>query len=137
LASLAHFGEYSDEYVITLALLTSEHLLFFLADASRWKVKWFNRAPVNYLGVIVYLSQGTELSDLNMSLLSLRQYLFKPRPVVIFHEGDLEQNNIQLALANTLAPDIPLGFERIRFPTRVNDVVLGPKAINKLVRFPR
>jgi hypothetical protein len=69
-----------------------------------------------------------------MSLLSLRQYLFKPRPVVIFHEGDLEQSNIQLALANTLAPDIPLGFEHIRFPTQVNVVVLGPKARHMDVR---
>jgi hypothetical protein len=82
-------------------------------------VKWLNQTPVNYLGVIVYLAQRSELHKLNMSLLSLRQYLRKSRPVVIFHEDDLNDANIQLSLANTLGSDIPLGFEHIRFPTRV------------------
>ncbi|CAF3308825.1 unnamed protein product [Rotaria socialis] len=83
-------------------------------------MKWYNREPENSLGVIVYLTTVGQLSQLNASLLSLRQYLFRPRPVVVFHEGDLNDVNIQLALANTLGSNVPLGFEHIRFPTKVN-----------------
>jgi hypothetical protein len=82
-------------------------------------VKWFNQAPANYLGVIIYLVQRSELHKLNMSLLSLRRYLRKSRPVVIFHEDDLNDINIQTSLASTLGSNISLGFEHIRFPTRV------------------
>ncbi|CAF1192629.1 unnamed protein product [Rotaria sordida] len=89
-------------------------------NESGWNVKWFNQAPVDYLGVIVYLARRSELYKLNMSLLSLRRYLRKPRPVVIFHDDDLNDIGIQLALAKTLRSDIPLGFEHIRFPAQTN-----------------
>ncbi|CAF3619706.1 unnamed protein product, partial [Rotaria socialis] len=81
-------------------------------------MKWYNQEPENSLGGIVYLTTIGQLSQLNASLLSLRQYLFKPRPVVVFHEGDLNDVNIQLALANTLGSNVPLGFKHIRFPTK-------------------
>jgi hypothetical protein len=83
-------------------------------------VKWFNQEPVDYLGVIVYLAYRRELHILNQSLLLLRQHLPKPRPVVIFHENDLDDINIQLDLAKTLGSNVPLGFEHIRFPTQVS-----------------
>ncbi|CAF4649539.1 unnamed protein product, partial [Rotaria sp. Silwood2] len=85
---------------------------------TAWKVKWYNRAPENSLGVIIYLTEIGQLSHLNISLLSLRRYLFKPRPIVIFHEGDFDDVNIQLALASILGSNMPLGFEHIRFPTK-------------------
>jgi hypothetical protein len=104
-------------------------LFIFFPDRTVWKVKWFNRAPENSLGVILYLTERSQLTDLNISLLSLRQYLFKPRPVVIFHEGDFDDVNIQLALASTLGSNIPLGFEHIRFPTKVNIVAFHASKI--------
>ncbi|CAF4169562.1 unnamed protein product [Rotaria magnacalcarata] len=82
-------------------------------------MKWYNREPENSLGVIVYLTTVGQLSQLNASLLSLRQFLFKPRPVVVFHEGDFNDVNVQLALANTLGSNALLAFEHIRFPTKI------------------
>ena len=91
----------------------------FLSDRLVWTVKWFNCQPNDTLCVIIYLMKRDELSDLNISLVSLRQYLFKPRPIVIFHEGDLDDADTQNSLAKILGPNIPLGFEQIRFPTTV------------------
>ena len=92
-------------------------------------MKWFNQEPVDYLGVIIYLARRSELHKLNMSLLSLRQYLRKPRPIVIFHEDDLNDVTIQSALAKTLGSHTPLGFEHIRFPYRVR---VSPKLMKDL-----
>jgi hypothetical protein len=96
-------------------------------------VKWYNQAPANYLGVIIYLARRNELHKLNMSLLSLRRYLPKPRPIVIFHEDDLNDTNIQFSLANTLGSSIPLGFEHIRFPNRVR--AFAKQQIKKFYNF--
>lgn len=74
--------------------------------------------------MIVYLASVKDMLNLTVSLLSLRQNLFKPRPVVIFHEGDFNDEKIQLALANTLGSNISLGFEQIRFPTKVSKDLL-------------
>ncbi|CAF5210302.1 unnamed protein product [Rotaria magnacalcarata] len=98
----------------------SVYHFFFISDVAAWKMKWLNQEPKNTLGVIVYLTSVRELPQLNISLLSLRQNLFKPRPIVIFHEGDFNNVNVQLALATTLGTNIPISFEHIRFPTKVN-----------------
>ncbi|CAF1289080.1 unnamed protein product [Rotaria magnacalcarata] len=89
-------------------------------NVAAWKMKWLNQEPKNTLGVIVYLTSVRELPQLNISLLSLRQNLFKPRPIVIFHEGDFNNVNVQLALATTLGTNIPISFEHIRFPTKIS-----------------
>ncbi len=83
---------------------------------TEWRVKWLNIAPISSLGVIVYLTTRNELDSLNKSLLQLSRLLSNnPRPVVIFHEGDLGDNDTQEALAKTLGSRTPLAFERIQF----------------------
>ncbi len=83
---------------------------------TKWRVKWLNIAPISSLGVIVYLTTRNELDSLNRSLLQLSRLLSNnPRPIVIFHEGDLGDNDTQEALAQTLGSRTPLGFERIQF----------------------
>ena len=96
-----------------------------LFDYQEWNLNWLNQKPVDYLGVIVYLARRSELDKLNMSLLSLRQYLRNPRPIVIFHEGDLNDVTTQSALARTLGSQTPLGFEHIRLPYRVRAYLLN------------
>ncbi|CAF3396955.1 unnamed protein product [Rotaria socialis] len=81
-----------------------------------WRVNWLNVAPVSYLGVIVYLTTRDELNSLHTSLAQLSHLLSNnPRPVVIFHEGDFNDTNIQKSLAKTLGDRTPLGFECIQF----------------------
>ncbi len=83
---------------------------------TEWRVKWLNIAPTSSLGVIVYLTTRNELDSLNKSLLQLSRLLSNnPRPVVIFHEGDLSDDDTQKSLAQTLGSRTPLGFERIQF----------------------
>jgi alpha 1,2-mannosyltransferase len=83
---------------------------------TEWRVKWLNVVPTSSLGVIVYLTTRNELDSLNKSLLQLSRLLSNhPRPVVIFHEGDLGDNDTQKALAQTLGSRTPLAFERIQF----------------------
>ncbi|CAF4752983.1 unnamed protein product, partial [Rotaria sp. Silwood1] len=70
----------------------------------------------SYLGVIVYLTTTNELNPLKTSLTQLSRLLSNnPRPVVIFHEGDFDADDIQKSLSNILGNHTPLGFERIRF----------------------
>ncbi|CAF1386388.1 unnamed protein product, partial [Rotaria sordida] len=81
-----------------------------------WRVNWLNVAPKSYLGVIVYLAKYSELKSLQTSLAQLSRLLSNnPRPVVIFHEGDLSANDIQQSLAQTLGNHTPLAFECIKF----------------------
>jgi alpha 1,2-mannosyltransferase len=90
-------------------------------NASEWRVNWLNVAPTSYLGVIVYLTKLNELNSLNMSLAQLSRLLSNnPRPVVIFHEGDLSRNDTQHSLARTLGSRTPLAFERIKFSNGSN-----------------
>ncbi|CAF4105155.1 unnamed protein product [Rotaria magnacalcarata] len=104
-------------------------------NVAAWKMKWLNQEPKNTLGVIVYLTSVRELPQLNISLLSLRQNLFKPRPIVIFHEGDFNNVNVQLALATTLGTNIPISFEHIRFPTKIFPVLFYITISNGQFRF--
>ena len=83
---------------------------------TQWTLKWLNTPPSSSLGVIVYLTTRHEFALLNQSLLQLSRLLVNnPRPIVIFHEGDFAENDIQQSLANTLGSRTPLGFERIQF----------------------
>ena len=51
-----------------------------------------------------------------MSLAQLSRLLSNnPRPVVIFHEGDLSRNDTQHSLARILGSRTPLAFESIQF----------------------
>ncbi|CAF5189197.1 unnamed protein product, partial [Rotaria magnacalcarata] len=85
-------------------------------DHIEWRVNWLNVAPTSYLGVIVYLTTRDELNSLHTSLAQLSHLLSNnPRPVVIFHEGDLNDTYIQKSLAKTLGDRTPLGFECIQF----------------------
>ncbi|CAF2814702.1 unnamed protein product [Rotaria sp. Silwood2] len=92
-------------------------------NQPEWRVNWLNVAPKSYLGVIVYLATYGELKSLQMSLAQLSRLLLNnPRPVAIFHEGDLSANHIQQLLAQTLGNHTPLAFECIKFsksPIRV------------------
>ncbi|CAF0984586.1 unnamed protein product [Rotaria sp. Silwood1] len=88
---------------------------------GEWRVKWLNVAPTSYLGVIVYLTTTNELNPLKTSLTQLSRLLSNnPRPVVIFHEGDFDADDIQKSLSNILGNHTPLGFERIRFSDNAN-----------------
>jgi hypothetical protein len=88
---------------------------------TEWTVKWLNTSPKSSLGVIVYLTTRNELASLNQSFLQLSRLLFlSPRPVVIFHEGDFNDNDLQQSLAHTLGVHTPLAFERIEFSKRSN-----------------
>ena len=88
---------------------------------TQWQVKWLNTIPSSSLGVIVYLATTSELGPLKQSLTQLSRLLINnPRPVVIFHEGDFSDNDIQKSLAQTLGPKTPLAFERIQFPDTSN-----------------
>ena len=90
-------------------------------NPSEWRVNWLNVAPTSYLGVIVYLAKFDELDSLNISLAQLSRLLSNnPRPVVIFHEGDLSNNDTQHSLARILGSRTPLAFERIKFSNRPN-----------------
>ncbi len=83
---------------------------------TEWRVKWLNIPPTSSLGVIVYLTMRTKVYYLNKSLAQLSLLLANnPRPVVIFHEGDFNDNDIQQSLAQTLGSRTPLAFERIQF----------------------
>ncbi|CAF4556630.1 unnamed protein product [Rotaria sp. Silwood2] len=90
-------------------------------NSVEWRIKWLNIAPTSYLGVIVYLTTTGELNPLNTSLTQLSRLLSNnPRPVVIFHEGDFDADDLQKSLAKTLGDRNPLGFERIRFSDNGN-----------------
>lgn len=79
-------------------------------------VNWLNVAPTSYLGVIVYLTTINEIESLRTSLTQLARLLSNnPRPVVIFHEGDFNNENIQKSLAEILGDRTPLSFQSIRF----------------------
>ena len=81
-----------------------------------WRVKWLSTAPTSSLGIIVYLATRGELDSLNRSLAQLRRLRsIHPRPVVIFHEGDLTDEDTQNSLALSLGTSMPLAFERIDF----------------------
>ena len=81
-----------------------------------WTVKWLNTPPNSSLGVIVYLAPRGESSYLKQSLFQLSRLLINtPRPVVIFHEGDYVDNDLQQSFARTITPQFPLAFERIHF----------------------
>jgi alpha 1,2-mannosyltransferase len=81
-----------------------------------WRINWLNVPPTSYLGVIVYLTTRAEIGSLRTSLTQLSRLLSNnPRPVVIFHEGDLGSNDIQRSLAQTLGSRTPIAFERIYF----------------------
>jgi hypothetical protein len=83
---------------------------------TEWRVNWLNVAPTSYLGVIVYLAKRGELNSLRVSLTQLSRLLANnPRPVVVFHEGDIGDNVTQLSLAQAAGSRTPLGFERIQF----------------------
>ncbi|CAF1153578.1 unnamed protein product [Rotaria sordida] len=85
-------------------------------NPTEWRVNWLNVAPKSYLGVIVYLAPYGEFKSLQTSLAQLSHLLSNnPRPIAIFHEGDLSDNNIQQSLAQTLGNHTPLTFERIKF----------------------
>jgi hypothetical protein len=88
---------------------------------TKWRVKWLNIVPTSSLGVIVYLTRRHEVDSLNASLAQLSLLLSNnPRPVVIFHEGDFSDNDIQKSLARTLGSRTPLAFERIQFTKSAN-----------------
>ena len=85
-------------------------------NQTDWPVKWLHKPPTSSLGIIVYLATRGELDSLNRSLAQLfRLRSSHPRPVVIFHEGDLIDDNTQNNLALTLGTSMPLAFERIDF----------------------
>lgn len=85
-----------------------------------WTVKWLNTPPKSSLGVIVYLVTRGESNNLNHSLAQLARLLINtPRPVVIFHEGDYLDNDLQQSFARTITSQFPLAFERIHFGKRV------------------
>ncbi len=88
---------------------------------TKWRVKWLNIVPTSSLGVIVYLTRRHELDSLNQSLIQLSRLLSNnPRPVVIFHEGDFSDNDIQQSIAQILGSRTPLAFERIQFTNSSN-----------------
>ena len=89
----------------------------------QWTVKWLNSHPTSSLGVIVYLTARYEIGSLNQSLVQLSRLLTNnPRPVVIFHEGDLTDDDLQQSFARTIGPRFPLAFERIQFGSRVQTI---------------
>jgi hypothetical protein len=95
---------------------------------TKWRVKWLNTAPTSSLGVIVYLTTRDGIDSLNRSLIQLSLLLINnPRPVVIFHEGDFIDSNIQQSLAQTLGSRTPLAFERIQFSNSSN----RPKSVHR------
>ena len=97
-------------------------------NQMKWPVKWLNVAPTSYLGVIVYLARNGELDSLKTSLFQLSLLLSNnPRPVVIFHEGDLSTNDTQQTLARALGTRAPLAFERIHFSNSTN----RPRSIHR------
>jgi hypothetical protein len=88
---------------------------------TNWTVKWLNTPPTSLLGVIVYLTTRNELASLNQSFIQLSRLLVNyPRPVVVFHEGDFDDNDLQQFLAHRLGSRTPLAFERIKFANRSN-----------------
>ncbi|CAF2092253.1 unnamed protein product [Rotaria magnacalcarata] len=100
-------------------------------NQAEWRVNWLNVAPKSYLGVIVYLATYNEIQSLKISLAQLSHLLSNnPRPVVIFHEGDFSDNNIQQSLAQTLGIRTPLAFEQIKFSNNS----IRPKPVHR--RFP-
>jgi len=99
---------------------------------TEWRVKWLNIAPTSSLGVIVYLTRRQEIDSLNRSLVQLSLLLSKnPRPVVIFHEGDFSDNDIQQSLAQTLGSRTPLAFERVQFTNSSN----RPRSVHRRYAF--
>lgn len=89
-----------------------------------WPVKWLNTPPKSFLGVIVYLAKIEESQELNRSLSQLRRLLIEnSRPVVIFHEGDFQDETIQRRFATILSPTTPLAFERIDISNNTNQPV--------------
>lgn len=96
-----------------------------------WQTKWLNTGPISSLGVIVYLATRGDIGSLEISFKQLSYLLSKkPRPVVIFHEGDLGDDDIQQHLAEKLGPYTPLGFERIQFFNSSN----GPWSLRHRIR---
>ena len=88
---------------------------------TEWTVKWLNTPPTSSLGVIVYLTTRGELASLNQSFMQLSRLLVNnPRPVVVFHEGDFDDNDVQQFLAPALGSRTPLAFERIQFTNTSN-----------------
>lgn len=97
--------------------ITSEWFHWTTTEKNHsWSVKWLNTPPKSSLGVIVYLVTRGESSYLNQSLAQLSRLLINnPRPVVIFHEGDFLENDLQQSFARTITSQFPLAFERIHF----------------------
>ncbi|CAF1404179.1 unnamed protein product [Adineta steineri] len=99
------------------------------SDTLKWPVNWLNLSPTSYLGVIVYLTTKNEINSLRLSLTQLSLLLSNnPRPVVIFHEGDFNNNQTQQSLAQTLGPHTPLAFERIDFSNKS----VGPPPVDPI-----
>ncbi|CAF5138162.1 unnamed protein product, partial [Rotaria magnacalcarata] len=85
-------------------------------NQTEWRANLLNAAPKSYLGVIVYLATLGDLKSLQTSLTQLSRTLSNnPRPVVIFHEDDLSNNDIQQSLAQILGNSTPLTFEHVKF----------------------
>ena len=83
---------------------------------DKWTVQWLNTSPISSLGVIVYLTTKSQLHSLKISLSQLARLLINnPRPIVIFHEGDFNDDNTQHLLANIVGSKMPLAFEHVRF----------------------
>ncbi|CAF1379748.1 unnamed protein product [Adineta steineri] len=100
------------------------------SDTPEWLVNWLNLSPPSYLGVIVYLTTTNEINSLRLSLTQLSLLLSNnPRPVVIFHEGDFDNNQTQQSLAQILGSRTPLAFERIEFSKKS----VGPPPVNPTI----
>ncbi|CAF4191825.1 unnamed protein product, partial [Adineta steineri] len=100
------------------------------SDTPEWPVNWLNLSPPSYLGVIVYLTTTNEINSLRISLTQLSLLLSNnPRPVVIFHEGDFDNNQTQQSLAQILGSRTPLAFERIEFSKKS----VGPPPVNPTI----
>ncbi|CAF2263698.1 unnamed protein product [Rotaria magnacalcarata] len=85
-------------------------------NQTEWRANLLNAAPKSYLGVIVYFATLGDLKSLQTSLTQLSRTLSNnPRPVVIFHEDNLSNNDIQQSLAQILGNSTPLTFEHIKF----------------------
>ncbi|CAF4141454.1 unnamed protein product, partial [Adineta steineri] len=103
------------------------------SNTHKWPVNWLNLSPTSYLGVIVYLTKKDEVNSLRLSLTQLSLLLSNnPRPVVIFHEGDFDNNQTQQSLAQILGSRTPLAFERINF----SNISVGPPPDGRIT-YPR
>jgi alpha 1,2-mannosyltransferase len=97
---------------------------------AEWPIYWLNVPPTSYLGVIVYLTRRTETDSLRRSFTQLSRLLSNnPRPVAVFHEGDLDNSDIQRSLAQTLDSRTPLAFQRIYFSSNFN----RPQSVHRTI----